>query len=166
MICLMLKPSQSFFLHQYKSKEHFLQKKSILRKKGSGGLKEKKWKEGFLTALATAIKKDPSTSIKKHTNDLKVHEKTVRTATKPDLSPDLNSLVYAIWGILENKTNVASHPNIGSLKTAVEKEWNKMYEEFILKVCKSLWNSNWKKWWLYWVNLLFCIYLLILLFIY
>ena len=39
-------------------------------------------------------------------------------------------------GILENKTNTTSHPNIGSLKTAIEKEWNKMSEEFILKACK------------------------------
>ena len=38
--------------------------------------------------------------------------------------------------ILENKTNVTSHLNIGSLKSAIEK-WNKMSEEFVLKVCKS-----------------------------
>ena len=45
----------------------------------------------------------------------------------------INPFDYAIWGILENKT---SHSNIGSLKTAIEKEWNKMSEEFILKACK------------------------------
>ena len=39
--------------------------------------------------------------------------------------------------ILENKTNATSHPNIGSLKTAVVEEWNKMSEEFILKTDKS-----------------------------
>ena len=38
---------------------------------------------------------------------------------------------------LENKTNAISHPNIGSPKTAIEDDWNKMSEEFILKVCKS-----------------------------
>ena len=37
-----------------------------------------------------AIKKDPTMSIRKHTNELKVHQKTVRTAIKQDLSPDLN----------------------------------------------------------------------------
>ena len=42
-----------------------------------------------------------------------------------------------MWRVLENKTNATSHPNIGSLKTAIEKEWNKMAEEFILKACKS-----------------------------
>ena len=67
-------------------------------------------------------------------------------------SPHLNPLDYAIWSILENKTNVISHPNIGSLKTITGEEWNKMSEEFILKVC---WYNNWKKWWPYWVNLLF-----------
>ena len=41
-----------------------------------------------------------------------------------------------LWGVLENKTNATSHPNIGSLKTAIEEEWIKMSEEFILKACK------------------------------
>ena len=41
--------------------------------------------------------------------------------------------LYAICGDLENKTNATSHPNIGS---AIEEEWNKMLEEFILKACK------------------------------
>ena len=40
-------------------------------------------------------------------------------------------------GRFRNQTNVTSHPNIGSLKTAIEEEWDKMSEEFILKVCKS-----------------------------
>ena len=114
----------------YKAKKKFLQKKSFSRKMGSGGL-NKKWKEGFLTALTTAIKKDPTTPIRKHTNELKVYEKTVRTTIEQDLSPDLNLLDYAIWGFLENKTNATSYPNIGSLKTATEEEWNKMSEEFI-----------------------------------
>ena len=35
----------------------------------------------------------------------------------------------------QNKYNF--RPNIGSLKTAIEEEWNKMPEEFILKGCKS-----------------------------
>ena len=39
----------------------------------------------FLTAFTTAIKKDPTNFIKKHTNELKVHAKTVRTAIKQDL---------------------------------------------------------------------------------
>ena len=37
----------------------------------------------------------------------------------------------------EKKTNAISNPNIGSVKTAIEEEWNKMSEEFILKACKS-----------------------------
>ena len=41
-----------------------------------------------------------------------------------------------MWGILENKTNETSHPNIGLLKTTIEEEWNKV-SEFILKACKS-----------------------------
>ena len=44
---------------------------------------------------------------------------------------------YAIWSVLENKTNEIPHPYIGSLKTAIEEKWNKISEESILMVCKS-----------------------------
>ena len=56
---------------------------------------------------------DPKTSMRKHTNELKVHEKTVSIAIKQYLSPGLNPLDNAIWGILENEANATSHPNIG-----------------------------------------------------
>ena len=107
-------------------------------------------------------------SIKKHANELKVQKKTVRTAIKQDLSPDLKPLDYTIWGVLENKTNTTPHPNIGLLNTAIEEEWNKMFEEFILKAGKYFQRYIdtiiEKKCWPYWVNLLFCVYLFILLF--
>ena len=82
------------------------------------------------------IKKDPTTTIRKPASELKVHEKTVKTAIKQFLSPDLKLLGHAIWSVLENKRNATSHPNIGSLKTAME-EWNKISKEFIFKACKS-----------------------------
>ena len=43
-------------------------------------------------------------------------------------SPDLKPLHYAKRDIFENKTNATSHSNIGSLKSAIEEEWNKMSE--------------------------------------
>ena len=54
-----------------------------------------------------------------------------------------------------------------SLKTAIGEEWNKMSEEFILKICKLFRRRvdmifEKKKWRPYWVNLLFCINLFIL----
>ena len=79
-----------------------------------GGLNKKR--KGFLTAFATPIKKDPTMSIRKHVNEFKVHVKTVRTEIKQELSADLNPLDYAIWDILEIKTNETSHLTIGSLK--------------------------------------------------
>ena len=125
-----------FLCLPYTKQRKKIPEKGLFKEKGSGRLNEK-WKEDFLTALATTIKKDPITAIRKHANDLKVHEKTVQTTINQDLSPDLNPLDYAIWGVLENKTNAISHSNIGSLKTAIEEEWNKMFEEFFLKACKS-----------------------------
>ena len=46
---------------------------------------------------------------------MKVREKTVRAEIKQYLSPDFNPLYYAIWDILENKTNATSHTSINSL---------------------------------------------------
>ena len=40
-------------------------------------------------------------------------------------------------GVLENKPNATLYSNIGSLKTAINEEWNEMSEEFILKAFKS-----------------------------
>ena len=109
--------------------------------RGGGCWRIEQKQKGFVIAFPMVIKKDPTMSIRKHANILKVYEKTINPAIKQDLSPDLNSLDYAIWGVLENKTNVTSHPNIGLLETDFEEEWNKMSEEFILKTCKSFWRS-------------------------
>ena len=110
------------------------------------------------------IKKDPTTSIRKHANELRVHDKTVKTIIKRDLSPNINSVDYAIWSILKNKINPISHSNIVSLKTAIEKEWNKIFQVLILKACKSIRKrvdtTILKKWQLSWANLLFSVYLL------
>ena len=82
-----------------------------------------------------AIKKDPTRSVRKHVNELKVNEKTVRTVIKEDLRPDVNPLDYAIRAVLEYKANVTSHQNIYLLKIAIDEEWNKISEEFIFKPC-------------------------------
>ena len=115
----------------YKAKNFFYRKRVFLRKRV--WKTEQKTKRRLLTALAAVIMKEPRTSIRKHTNELKVHEKTMRTVIKQDLSSDLNLLHYVIWGVLKNKPNATSHPNIGLFK----EEWNKISEEFILKSCKS-----------------------------
>ena len=65
-------------------------------------------------------------------------KKIIRVSLRPPSSPDLkpHRLNYTIL-FFTKKSNAASDPNIGSLKTAIEEEWNKMSEEFILKECKS-----------------------------
>ena len=133
-ICLTPKSSQSFFLPYTKQRKHFYTKKSFFNVKGWGQNK-KKGKEAFLTALTKSMKKDLTKSIGYY--ELGIHQKTVKTALKQDLSLDHHSLDYALWGILENKTNATSHPNIGSLKIAIGAWWNNMYGEFILKACES-----------------------------
>ena len=75
------------------------------------------------------IKRGPTKSIKKHANELKFLEKTVRIPIREDLSRNLNVLDWTF-----KKTN---HLNIGSLKTSIEEEWNKVSKEFILKLCKT-----------------------------
>ena len=90
MIFLTLKPSQSFFVYSNQSKEKKIRKKRFLRSRGSRRWNKKR--KGFLTSLATTIKKDSTTSIRKLANELKVQEKTVRTTIQQNLSPDLNPL--------------------------------------------------------------------------
>ena len=113
---------------------------------------------------------DSTKSIRNDANEPKVHEKSVRTAIKQDLNPDQSLFDYAIMGHFrkQNKTNATSHPNIGALKNAIEEEWNKMSEEFILKVCKSFRRCVdiiiEKKWSPHKVSLLFCVYFLVLIF--
>ena len=46
------------------------------------------------------------------------------------LWPLSTPLDYAVWGILENKTNATSHQNISFPKVSIEEEWNKMSEKF------------------------------------
>ena len=77
MICLTLKLSRSFLSTVYNVKNffNFFIEKVLLRKRGSGRLNEER-KEGFVTVLAKVIKKDPTMSIRKHANELKVYEKT------------------------------------------------------------------------------------------
>ena len=91
-----------------KQRIFFYRKRTFKGEKGVGTEQKTKSFRFFLfsppSALATAIKKDPTTSIRKHANELKVHEKTVRTTIKQDWSPDLILLDYALLGILENKT--------------------------------------------------------------
>ena len=43
-------------------------------------------------------------------------------------SPDLNPLNYAIWSVLESKTNATSHSNICLLKKFIAGECQKMSE--------------------------------------
>ena len=75
MICIVLKTSQSSFVYRIQSKE-----KTLSQKEGMEDWKKRK--KGFLTHLVTVIKKDPTMSIRKHANELKVHEET-RFRPKP-----------------------------------------------------------------------------------
>ena len=96
MICSTPKASQIFFVYCVQGNSFLQKNKKKLRKSGSERLNEKR-KEVFITVLTTVIKKDPITSIRKHTYVLKVYEKTVRTSIKQDISRDLNPLITSYW---------------------------------------------------------------------
>ena len=97
-LCLLYRKQRNIF---------FLLKKSILMKMREWRIKQKQ-KENFLTAFAPAIKKDPTTSIRKHANKYKVLKKTVRTAIKVDLSPDHNLLITLYEHRKQNECNFPS----------------------------------------------------------
>ena len=134
------------------SKAILFYRKKLLKEFGEWKTKQKR-RESFLNALITSIKKDPTPAIRKPSDELKFHEKTMMTAIKQVSNLDINPVYYAIWGVLENKNKYAiSLQIIGSLKRAIEEECKKMSEEFILKASKSF-----QKWRSYWVNLLVCV---------
>ena len=109
-ICLTPNLSQSSSVYRIQS--DFFYSKRAFKERGKCRIEQKR-NDNFLTATATVIKKNSTKSRRKHSNDLKVHEKTVRTAIKQDLNLDLNFLAYAIWSALKDKANAISHPNIG-----------------------------------------------------
>ena len=77
----------------------------------------------------------------------------------PPSNLDLISLYYAIWGLLQNKTNATSYSNIGSLKIAIEKKQIEINKEFIFQASKSFKRRvdtiKFSKWQSYWVDLQF-----------
>ena len=78
----------------------------------------KKQKEGFLTALATTIKKDPITSIRKYANELEVHEKTnpnissFKTLTEEQLNKMSKEFILkackSFWKLKKKKKNAGN----------------------------------------------------------
>ena len=103
----------TFLCRPYTKQRKILTEKVFFLTKRDGWRIEQKIEK---KALASEIKKGPTMSIRKHAYELEVHEKTVRTAIKQDLSSDLKPLDYTIWGVLENKAIATTHPNIGPLK--------------------------------------------------
>ena len=74
MMCSTPKPNQSVLPTAYKAKTFLFQKKELFQ--GKEKLKDwiKKGKESFVTALAMVIKKVPTTSTRKHANELKTED--------------------------------------------------------------------------------------------
>ena len=66
----------------------------------------------------------------------KPSQKNFRVSLWLPSSPNLNPLDCAQRGVLENKTNATSQPNISLFKNAIEEDRNEMSREFILKTCK------------------------------
>ena len=60
-------------------------------------------KKAFKLLSLRRLGRIPTTTERKHANDLKVHEQTVRTAIKEDSSPELNPFDCAICDALENQ---------------------------------------------------------------
>ena len=82
-------------------------------------------------------------------NQVEKNFKIIGVSSKHPSSPDLISLDYGISGRFrkQNKCNFSS-----KYWTAIEEEFDRMLEEFILKVCKSFRrrvNTMIKKWWPY-----------------
>ena len=87
----------------------------------------------------------------------------------PQSSPDLNPFDYALWGVLDNVTNATSHQVLVHLRLFLRSNGIKCLENLFWRHAnhfEGVLIQLLKKWQPYWVNLLFCIIFLILLFIF
>ena len=119
--------NRSFFVYSRWSKE-----KIFLQKRRSGRL-NKKWKEDILTALSMAIKKNFTTSIRKHANELKDLDKTVRIAFKQDLKLKLLARISQHFLSMKMKRKKAHK---------VQKQKKKKTQKFFQENFSLFWLSN------------------------
>ena len=57
--------------------------------------------------------------------------------TKPS-SPNLNPLDFSIWVHVEDKACKVSHPNLVSMKKAVDRVWRSMDRDYIVRCCQGV----------------------------
>lgn len=55
----------------------------------------------------------------------------------PPYSPDANPLDFSFWLHVEARACSICHPNVDALKAAVNKHWDGMDPDYIIKVCKA-----------------------------
>ncbi|CAK9807113.1 Transposable element Tcb1 transposase [Anthophora quadrimaculata] len=53
----------------------------------------------------------------------------------PPNSPDLNPLDYYVWGVIERQTNKCRHPNVNSLRAAIESEFATIKHDQLKSAC-------------------------------
>ena len=56
----------------------------------------------------------------------------------PPFSPDLNSMDFGVWSMLEHKACATFHKKIDALKHSLEKSWNKISPETLHAICLRL----------------------------
>ncbi|XP_032668322.1 uncharacterized protein LOC116842765 [Odontomachus brunneus] len=54
----------------------------------------------------------------------------------PPNSPDLNSLDYYVWSVIERVTNKSRHPNVTSLQTAIEAAFANIDKDALQRACQ------------------------------
>ena len=52
----------------------------------------------------------------------------------PSQMPDLNSIQYNIWSVLEEEVQGSSHPNMESLKVRIVQVWEEMKSSYVIKI--------------------------------
>lgn len=56
----------------------------------------------------------------------------------PASSPDLNPLDFSVWGYMEDKVMARSHPNVDSLKKALQKIWDDIPDDYLRRTVDSV----------------------------
>lgn len=64
-------------------------------------------------------------------------ERGQRSSLQPLSSPDLSVLDYYWWGVLAEKTNSSSHPNLNALRASIREAWVSIPRESIIRAASA-----------------------------
>ena len=103
-----------------------------------------------IKAIRERVRRNPKRSMKKITSEVGISNSSMHRLIHKDLkkfwskemwppcSPDLNSLDFSVWRILESKLCAKKRKNIETLKNSLGREWEKLSQSLLRAICNDV----------------------------